>query len=95
MAQVNSNSRSWQFNRQVNLTVIIQLLFLASLILGSWVNIQRRLDLLQHDVGVLLQTQEQFQEKLEQLSAKSITHEYRLQAIEKWLLKENLSDGPS
>jgi hypothetical protein len=95
MADVNSYSRSWQFNRQINLAVLVQLLFLASLIIGSWVNIQRQLDLLQHDVGILLQTQKEFQEKLEQLSAKSITHEYRLQAVEKWLLKENVSDGPS
>jgi hypothetical protein len=95
MADVNSYSRGWQFNRQISLAVLIQLLFLASLIIGSWVNIQRQLDLLQHDVGILLQTQKEFQEKLEQLSAKSITHEYRLQAVEKWLLKEDLSDGPS
>ncbi len=95
MAELNSNSRSWQFNRQINLTVIIQLLFLASLIVGSWVNLQRQLDLLQHDVGILLKTQKEFQEKIERLSAQSITHEYRLQAIERWLLKENVSNGPS
>jgi len=95
MANINSYSRGWQFNRQINLAVLIQLLLLASLIIGSWVNIQRQLDLLQHDVGILLQTQKEFQEKLEQLSAKSITHEYRLQAVEKWLLKGNVFDGPS
>jgi hypothetical protein len=93
MAQINSNSRGWQFNRQVNLSVLIQLLFLASLIIGSWVNLQRQLDLLQHDVGILLQSQKQFQEKFEQLSAKSISYEYRLQALEKWLLKEKPSEG--
>jgi hypothetical protein len=93
MAEANSNSRGWQFNRQINLSVLIQLLFLASLIIGSWVNLQRQLDLLQHDVCTLLQTQKQFQEKFEQLSAKSISYEYRLQAIEKWLLKENPSEG--
>jgi hypothetical protein len=93
MTQENSNSRGWQFNRQVNLSVLIQLLFLASLIIGSWVNLQRQLDLLQHDVGILLQSQKQFQEKFEQLSAKSISYEYRLQALEKWLLKEKPSEG--
>jgi len=95
MAEVNSNSRGWQFSRQINLMVVIQLLFLASLIIGSWVNLQRQLDLLQHDVAILLRTQKQFQEKFEELSAKSISYEYRLRAIEKWLLKENVSNEPS
>jgi hypothetical protein len=77
------NSRNWQFNRRVSLSVLIQLIFLASLIVGSWVNLQRQLDLLQHDVTTLLQSQKNFEQKLELLSAKSITYEYRLRAIEK------------
>ncbi len=76
-------SRSWQFNRQINVSVLVQLVFLASLIVGSWVNLQRQLDLLQHDVTLLLQCQENFDEKLELLSATSISYEYRLRALEK------------
>ena len=95
MAQENSNSKGWRFNRQINLSVVLQLVFLASLILGSWVNIQRRLDLLQHDVCILLRNQKQFQEKLERLSKQGISHEYRLQALENRRLKENGPDGPS
>ncbi len=77
------NSRGWQLNRQVNVSVLVQLVFLASLIVGSWVNLQRQLDLLQHDVTALLQSQKNFEQKLESLSAKSISYEYRLQAIER------------
>ena len=77
------NSRGWQLNRQINVSVLIQLIFLASLIVGSWVNLQRQLDLLQHDVTILLQCQKSFEQKLESLSAKSISYEYRLRAIEK------------
>jgi len=80
---MTTNSKVWKFNRQVNLSVLIQLMFLASLIVGSWVNLQRQLDLLQHDVSMLLQSQETFQKKLESLSARSIAYEYRLRAIEK------------
>ena len=79
---VKNNSQGWRFNRQVNLSVLIQLIFLASLIVGSWINLQCQLDLLQHDVTSLLQCQSDFQQKLETLSAKSIAYEYRLQAIE-------------
>ncbi|MBA7602779.1 hypothetical protein ES703_09875 [subsurface metagenome] len=86
------NSRSWQFNRQVNLSVLIQLVFLASLIVGSWVNLQRQLDLLQHDVTTLLQSQKNFEQKLESLQAKSISYEYRLRAIEKVLTKADTAE---
>ena len=77
------NSRNWQFNRRINLSVLIQLVLLASLIVGSWVNLQRQLDLLQHDVTYLCQCQKNFERKLESLWSKSISYEYRLRAIER------------
>jgi hypothetical protein len=86
------NTQSWQFNRQINVSVLVQLVFLASLIVGSWVNLQRQLDLLQHDVTLLLQCQKNFDVKLESLSATSISYEYRLRALEKALTKEPPTD---
>ena len=77
------NTKSWRLNRQINLSVIVQLVLLASLIVGSWVNLQRQLDLLQRDVTMLLQSQNSIVQKLESLWTKSISHEYRLQAVEK------------
>ncbi len=77
------NIKNWQFSRQVNLSVLIQLIFLASLIIGSWVNLQRQLDLLQKDVDRLLQCQKDFQQKQEAISATSIAYEYRLRSVEK------------
>jgi len=71
--------------------VLIQLILLASLIVGSWVKLQRQLDLLQKDVTMLLQCQKNFQQKVESLSAKSISYEYRLQAVEKDLTRANKS----
>lgn len=81
MAQ--TNSKSWRLNRQINLSVIVQLVLLASLIVGSWVNLQRQLDLLQRDVSMLLQSQNSIERKLKSLWTKSISYEYRLQAVEK------------
>jgi hypothetical protein len=78
-----TDSKSWRLNRQINLSVIVQLLLLASLIVGSWVNLQRQLDLLQADVSMLLQSQNSLQQKLDSLWTRSISHEYRLQAVEK------------
>ena len=36
----------WQLERRVSVSVILQLVTLAGLILGSWVNLQRQLDLI-------------------------------------------------
>jgi len=80
---VEENSRSWRFNRQISVSVLVQLVFLASLIVGSWVNLQRQLDLLQRDVAMLVQSQVTLQQRLESLSAKGIKYEYRLRAIER------------
>jgi uncharacterized membrane protein YqgA involved in biofilm formation len=77
-----NNSRSWQFSRQINLSVLIQLALLAGLIIGSYVNLQRQLDLLQHDVTMLLQCHRSFAQRLELLSEKSVSYEYRLRALE-------------
>lgn len=82
MKMPENNSRSWQFSRQINVSVLIQLTLLAGLIVGSYVNLQRQLDLLQHDVTMLLQCQRSFEQKLEVLSEKSVSYEYRLRAIE-------------
>ncbi len=87
-----TNSKSWRLNRQINLSVIVQLILLASLIVGSWVNLQRQLDILQRDVSMLLQSQNSIEQKLESLWTKSISYEYRLQTIEKSRSKTNIAD---
>ena len=69
----NANPKSWQFNRQVNVSTLVQLVLLAGLIIGSYVNLQRQLDLLQRDVSMLLQCQKPSRRKFEGLSAKSIS----------------------
>ncbi|MHC4205380.1 MAG: hypothetical protein ACYSTT_12075 [Planctomycetota bacterium] len=83
----SGNTNGWRLNRQINLSVIVQLVLLASLIVGSWVNLQRQLDLLQRDMSMLLQSQNSIEQKLESLWTKSISHEFRLQAIEKQTAK--------
>lgn len=77
------NTTNWRLDRRINLSVLLQLMVLASMILASWVNLQRQLDLLQHDVAALLQSQKEFQQKLELLTERSFSHEFRLQVIEK------------
>jgi flagellar biosynthesis chaperone FliJ len=79
------NGKSWQLNRTVNLSVLVQLGFLASLIVGSWVNLQRQLDSLQRDVTSLLENQRQSAAKVESLQEKVISHEFRLKQLEKGL----------
>jgi hypothetical protein len=89
---VRRDYKSWQLNRQINVSVIVQLVLLSSLIVGSWVNLQRQLDLLQRDMSMLLQCQNNLQQKLESLWSKSISYEYRLRAIEKRITKADIAD---
>ena len=77
-----SNSTAWRLDRRVNLSVVLQLMVLASLIVGTWVNLQSSLNLLQRDVTMLLDSQKGFRQELKLLSERSISHEYRLQRIE-------------
>lgn len=86
------NLKSWRLNRQINVSTLIQLVLLAALIVGSWVNLQRQLDLLQHDVSILLQSQKRFERRLESLSGKSISYEYRIRAIEKTLTRSDMPE---
>ncbi len=73
----------WRLDRRVSLSVLLQLMVLASMILGSWLNLQRQIDSVQHDVTTLLTNQKESQQKLERLSERSLSCEYRLQVIEK------------
>ena len=77
-----NNGKSWSLNKSVNLSVLVQLAFLASLIVGSWVNLQRQLDSLQRDVTSLLESQKRATEKVELLQEKVISHEFRIKNLE-------------
>lgn len=80
MAQTSMSG--WRLDRQISISVLIQLVLLASLIVGTWVNLQRQLDSLQRDVTLLLECQRKFEQKVESLQAKSLSYEYRLRAVE-------------
>ena len=67
----------------MNLSVLIQLLFLASLIVGTWVNLQSRLALLQRDVNMLIESSKHFQNRLETLAERTVASEYRIKVLEK------------
>ncbi len=78
-----ANEHGWQIDRKVSIGIIVQLVLLASLIVGSWVNLQRQLDIVQHDINLLLQSQHDWQNKLDNLNERCISFEYRLKTIEK------------
>lgn len=81
------DNQSWRLNRSVSLSFLVQLVFLASLIIGSWVNLQRQLDLLQRDVEYLCDCQNLIKNKLDSLTERTIGHEYRLRAVEEQVSK--------
>ncbi|KPL24184.1 MAG: hypothetical protein AMJ75_04320 [Phycisphaerae bacterium SM1_79] len=89
------NSTGWRLSRQISVSVLMQLVLLASLIVGSWVNLQGQLDLLQRDISMMLQSQNSLQQKLESLWTKSISYEYRLRAVENHITKADVADDSS
>lgn len=84
-----ASQNGWQFRKEVNLSMVLQLCLIASLVVGSWVNLERRIDGLQHDVEALLKGQQRFTEKVEELSVKDVRHEYRLEVMERLMKKED------
>ncbi|MHC5076384.1 MAG: hypothetical protein ACYTFM_08150 [Planctomycetota bacterium] len=87
MIKNEHETQSWQLNRKISLSFLVQLVFLASLIIGSWVNLQRQLDLLQRDVEYLCDCQNQMNNKLDSLTERTIGHEYRLRSVEESVSK--------
>jgi hypothetical protein len=59
------STNKWRLQRQVSVSVLVQLITLAGLILTSWVNLQRQLDIVSHDVKQLLTAQQKLCDKLE------------------------------
>jgi hypothetical protein len=80
--KMQDNIQSWRLSRKVSLSFLIQLVLLASLIIGSWINLQRQLDFLQRDVGYLCDCQKEIKNKLDSMREKTIAHEYRLRTVE-------------
>jgi hypothetical protein len=85
LSMIEAQKKHWYFNKQIDLSVLVQIVFLAILIVGSWVNLQKQLSSLQHDITGLIETQKQFQQRVEELSRTSISYEYRLRSLEKQL----------
>lgn len=73
----------WSLDRKVGVSGLVQLVTLAGLIVGSWVNLQRQLDLLARDVRQALAAQEKTEVKVEDLREKAVAQEWRLRNLER------------
>jgi hypothetical protein len=82
MMMRSTKDNRWRFDRQLNLTMLVQLALLASLILGQWMDTQRRLDRVSYDVAKLSERVSRFGERLDGVSEKTIRHEVRLSTLE-------------
>lgn len=75
--------QKWTLNRQLNITMLIQLALLGMLIIGSWVNLQKQLTLLRYDIDRLILAREKYCQKIEKINDDCIRFEYRLTMLEK------------
>lgn len=72
----------WRMSRQVNVSMVIQLVLLASLIVGQWMDTQRRLDRVSYDMIQLSKQLDRFGERLDTIGEKTTTHDVRLSVLE-------------
>ncbi len=72
----------WRIDRRLGISTVVQLVLLAGLIIGSWVNLQRQLALLQRDVAELVETCKGSDEQIEDVKNRYMSHEYRIRVIE-------------
>ena len=86
----NSNNEKWHINKQINISTIIQIILLASLILGSWLNIQYQLNTLENDISQILKGQKCFAEKVENLSSDVFANKYEIRIIKSQLSEEDI-----
>lgn len=80
-----SKAKSWVFRKEINISMIIHLISLAILILGTWIDLQKQLYVLQHDVAQMIQTQEFIQERIQVFHSKNIAFDYRIENLEEKL----------
>jgi outer membrane murein-binding lipoprotein Lpp len=72
----------WRLEKKVGVSALVQLATLAGLIVGSWVNLQRQLDLVSRDVKQLLAAQEKLGAKVEGLQERAAAQEWRVRELE-------------
>jgi len=77
-----ANHSRWQMSRQVNVSMVVQVALLASLIVGNWVDGQRRMDRLSYDMTRVIDQVRQIGERMDSVNERTISHEYRLRAVE-------------
>ena len=75
-------TNGWVFRREVTIGVLLQLVVLAVMVLAGWVNLQKQLAIIQHDLGRVLQTQQEMRVQMELLSRQVQGHEFRIKSIE-------------
>jgi hypothetical protein len=81
VAMRNMHTTNWRLDRRINLSVLLQLMVLASMILASWVNLQRQLGSL-HTTSPPCAKPKEFSRNSNYWPAKPL-HEFRLGTIEK------------
>lgn len=74
--------KPWRMSREVNVSMVIQVVLLASLIVGNWVDGQRRMDRLGYDMTRVIEQVRQINERMDAVNERTISHEYRLRAAE-------------
>ena len=77
----------WRLKKDVTLGALLHLTLLLVLMATTWINLQKELALIRHDLDRLLHSHTTIQEHIETISRESQVYEYRLQQLEQELNK--------
>ncbi len=80
---MGSQSRSWQFRREITLGAVVQLIVLAGMVIAGWSNLQKELALIRRELTLLSERSIQIQQHMEKLDTQCREQEYRIRMIEK------------
>ena len=82
MNKTNNNIQSWNFRREITVGTLVHILTIIITVSAVWCNLQNELVLIKHDLNLLIQSNARFQETFTALNKQTISHEYRITALE-------------
>ncbi len=82
---------SWRIKREITIPTIVQLLFVMVMIIAGWINLEKDLTLIQHDLNRLIASNKELHKTIKSLTKKVQHQEYRLSTLEKDLRQSSIN----
>ena len=78
----SKNENSWRFRREITFGTLLQVVALLLLMIAAWINLQKELAIIRHDLDTLVANSHVLQEHIEYLNHSCQEYEFRLSVLE-------------